>query len=290
MFLIWLILIIAWNFGCPEAGPLEDVLVAVVLSLCLSYIKSRPVLIQTFYPQNRPLIFGHRGSPSYITENTRASFDKAIEQGVDGLELDIRLSKDKKIVIFHDKDLQRLSNQNINISDLALQEIQNSSLKRTEKQEKGEKIPQLESIAYLFNKTNVINIEIKTEGLFKGHAIISPLLQFIDKHKANQKSIISSFNPIILWRIKLKKPKTIIGFLYNKKLIFHLFQNLIWMIWIRPENLHIHYSLLDSWIVKWAKKQGMRVNIYTVNNLDIYQKAKKKKIDGIFTDNIEYLK
>ena len=67
---------------------------------------------QKFYPNNRPLIFGHRGSPTYITENTIASFEKAIEQGVDGLEFDVRLSKDKKIIIFHDATLQRLAGIN----------------------------------------------------------------------------------------------------------------------------------------------------------------------------------
>ena len=64
---------------------------------------------QSFYPKKRPLIFGHRGSPSHITENTIASFKKAINQGVDGLEFDIRLSKDKQIVIFHDSNLKRMS-------------------------------------------------------------------------------------------------------------------------------------------------------------------------------------
>ena len=56
---------------------------------------------QSFYPDNRPFVFGHRGSPTDITENTLASFEKAIDEGVDGLEFDIRLTKDKQIVIFY---------------------------------------------------------------------------------------------------------------------------------------------------------------------------------------------
>ncbi len=48
--------------------------------------------IQSFYLNERPFVFGHRGSPTCITENTIASFEKAIDQGVDGIELDIRLT------------------------------------------------------------------------------------------------------------------------------------------------------------------------------------------------------
>ena len=51
--------------------------------------------------------------------------------------------------------------------------------------------------------------------------------------------------------------------------------------------LYIHYSLLDSWIVKWAKRKGMRINSYTINDKKVFDSA---NIDGAFTDNIEYLK
>ena len=63
----------------------------------------------------------------------------------------------------------------------------------------------------------------------------------------------------------------------------------MWMIRIKPDALHIHYSLLDSWVVGWAKNKGMKINSYTINNAEIYRKV-KPKIDGVFTDNIEYIK
>ena len=62
---------------------------------------------------------------------------------------------------------------------------------------------------------------------------------------------------------------------------------MIWMLRVHPDNLHIHYSLLNSWIVKWAGKKGMRINSYTINDIKIFDNA---DIDGVFTDNIEYLK
>ena len=89
---------------------------------------------QPFYYKDKPIVIGHRGSPSLITENTIPSFQKAIEQGVDGLEFDIRLSKDNQVVIFHDTTLQRLSNQNDHIAELSLTALQSVILNKKEKQ------------------------------------------------------------------------------------------------------------------------------------------------------------
>ena len=242
---------------------------------------------QPFYNDESALIMGHRGSPTNVTENTLPSFQKAIDQGVDGLEFDIRLSKDKQIVIFHDSNLERLSERSEKIEDLSLSELQSVELHGTEDQMQGVYIPSLNDMLVLLGYTKVINIEIKSDGLFKGHEIIDPLLTFLDKHGIDDKCIISSFNPLILMKIRLARPETIIGFLYNRKRFFHGWDNMIWMFRVQPENLHIHYSMLNHWIVKWARNKGMRINSYTINDKKVFDSA---DIDGAFTDNIEYLK
>ena len=83
---------------------------------------------QPAYNEEKMLMMGHRGSPSMITENTLPSFQKSIDQGADGIELDIRLSKDGQLVVFHDVDLKRLSDRSENISDLSLTELQTIEL------------------------------------------------------------------------------------------------------------------------------------------------------------------
>ena len=244
---------------------------------------------QPFYNNEKTLIMGHRGSPALITENTLQSFNKAIDQGVDGLEFDIRLSKDKQIVIFHDSNLKRLSTREDSITDVSLAELQTILLKKQEGQSDETYIPSLTDVVSLLDQIKVINIEIKSEGLFKGHNILKPLIKFLNKHQIDDKCIISSFNPLILMKLRLQRPETVIGFLYNRKRLFHTWGNMIWMLRVQPENLHIHYSMLDSWIINWARKKGMRINAYTINDKDIYSKF-QSKIDGVFTDNIEYLK
>ena len=236
---------------------------------------------QTFYLKNKPIIFGHRGSPCYITENTIASFEKALDQKVDGLEFDVRCTKDKKVIIFHDKNLKRLAGKNKNIKSLTLHEIKKIKLKN------GAEIPRLQEVVPLLQKTKVVNIEIKSDSLFSGFDTIPAVIDFIKINNLEKKCIISSFNPLILLKIKIRSPEMIIGYLYNKKTIFHTWYNLVWITRVRPDSLHIHYSLLDSWIVKWSKRQGLKINSYTVNDKKV---LKKTKIDGVFTDNKEYLK
>ena len=176
------------------------------------------------------------------------------------------------------------------VKDLTYAELQTQMLKKEKNQIEEAKIPLLDDIVPLLDRAGVINIEIKSDSLFNGHGVIGPVLDFIEKHSLQERCIVSCFNPLVLWRLKLKRPRTIIGFLYSKKFIFHGLFNMEWMIHIRPDNLHIHHELLDTWIVKWARYKGLRINSYTINKRDIYNKAKEQKIDGVFTDNIEYLK
>jgi glycerophosphoryl diester phosphodiesterase len=239
---------------------------------------------QSFYPKDRPLVFGHRGSPENITENTIPSFQKAIEEGVDGLEFDVRLTKDKRAVIFHDSDLNRLAGVDKKIKHLTHEELKKINLA------KGGNIPLLDDLAPILKDAGVINIEIKSDSLFSGYGVVGPVVKFIEKHSLQERCIVSCFNPLVLIKLKFKRPRIIIGYLYNKNVPLHSWHNVVWMRRVRPDNLHIHYSLLDSWVVRWAKKQGLKINSYTINDSSIYSQAKELKIDGVFTDNIEYIK
>ena len=242
---------------------------------------------QPMFNGDTPIIMGHRGSPTLITENTIPSFKKAIDQGVEGLEFDIRLSKDKQIVVFHDATLKRLSDRSEAVSELSLTELQSVELYKQEGQTEDVYIPSLKDMVHLLHEVSVVNIEIKSEGLFKGHDILKPLIRFLNKYLIDNKCIVSSFNPLILMRLRLQRPETVIGFLYNRNRFFHGWDNMVWMFRVQPENLHIHYSLLDSWIVRWARKKGMHINSYTINDKKEFNKT---QVDGVFTDNIEYIK
>src|SRR3954471_2723455 len=72
----------------------------------------------------RPLILGHRGSSALAPENTLAAFKRCIEDGADGFEFDVRLSRDAVPVVIHEASLQRTSGQRLLVSDLTVSELQ----------------------------------------------------------------------------------------------------------------------------------------------------------------------
>ena len=243
---------------------------------------------QSFYREDSEILMGHRGSPALITENTISSFQKALEQGVDGVELDIRLSKDGKVVIFHDEDLMRLAGRKERVLDLPLEDLRKIKLKKIKDQTEDATIPELDDIIPLLPRMRVINIEIKSEKFYEDLKILDHLASFIAKTDFSSKCIVSSFNPYLLYKLKNKYPKIIQGFLYSgyKPLVYNLF----WMLLCRPDNLHINHRAINPFIRWWAKHKGLYINVYTVNDCDTYHSLQQSKLDGIFSDNIEYLK
>ena len=117
--------------------------------LCLIFILS----LQCTSP-TRPLIIGHRGAKGYIAENTLPSIAKAMELGVDGIEIDIFLCKSGELVVFHDKKLDRLTNNHGYIESLEYDSIKKISVLG------GYKIPTIGEVLKLIDGKVFLNIEL----------------------------------------------------------------------------------------------------------------------------------
>ena len=92
-----------------------------------------------------PLIIGHRGAKGIAPENSLSGFKKAVELGIDGIELDVHLTKDGELVVIHDMDLQRLAGLRIPIKQLTFKELKEYDISKffTKNQEKiMEKLPE----------------------------------------------------------------------------------------------------------------------------------------------------
>jgi len=92
-----------------------------------------------------PLIIGHRGAKGIAPENSLSGFKKAVELGIDGVELDIHLTKDEKLIVIHDMDLKRLTGLKIPIKQLTFKELEKYDISKffIENQKKiMEKLPE----------------------------------------------------------------------------------------------------------------------------------------------------
>lgn len=223
----------------------------------------------------KPQIIGHRGAKGLVPfENTIESFQKAIEVGCDGIEFDIRKTKDNMIVIHHDNHVD-----NHLISTLNYDDLLNLSLSI------GYKIPLLEEVLLIFKGKIYFDIEFKEYG-YEEYAI-----NLILKHLSYQEFCIRSFNDRSVRTIKklnkniksgllLGVGKARFGFISRIFELFPLFR----IIYSKCDFLSPYYRLIILGFIKRMHILKKPVIAWTVNNEKVIKKLIRKKIDGIITD------
>ena len=149
-------------------------------------------------------IIGHRGASDDAPENTIASINQAFKQGADGIEIDIRLTKDQKIVCLHDRNTLRTTGQSLILKDTEYQTIKNLDAGSwIAERWKNEPIPLLEEVIEVLPSNKEIFIEVKT-----GVEIINPLISLILSSNLNKDNIsIISFNDSVIKEIKSLLPE-----------------------------------------------------------------------------------
>jgi len=211
-------------------------------------------------------VFGHRGCAGLEPENTIRAFKRAIDLGVDLIEFDVRMTRDKKLVVIHDEKLDRTTNGIGFVKDFNFAEIRKFDAG------KGEKIPSLEeTINFLKNKKPIIVIEIKEPETTE------KILEIIKKEKLEDKVLIVSFWLDALKKLKKIDPKIKTGVLFGKKV-----KNMISLIKeIKADGLGLEYHSIDKEIVKDCHKENFKINAWTVNEFEDIRKMIKLGVDTI---------
>ncbi|MGE5258214.1 MAG: glycerophosphodiester phosphodiesterase, partial [Hyphomicrobiales bacterium] len=155
-----------------------------------------PSLNLTRFP--RPLLIGHRGYPARFPENTLASFQGAMQAGCDMIELDVTLTRDRKVVVIHDDTLNRTTNGNGAVSKHTLAEIkQLDAGSWFDPQFSAERVPEIDELIQLTANRCLLNIEIKTsafEADYPEDAIERQVVKLVKTSQAMGRVIISSFD------------------------------------------------------------------------------------------------
>ena len=241
------------------------------------------LLIVSFFscssPNKDPLIIGHRGAMGHVTENTIPSIKKAIELGVDGIEIDVFKCKSGEIVVFHDKKLDRLTNSSGYIEDLSYDSI--NKIKVMGKY----RIPQLIEVIDILPNEIFLNIELKGEETVK--KVNEIITEFINRTESKlDRFIISSFNWKELEKFRLFNSKIPIAVLTDTTPL-----NAISVAKkLNAVAINPNYKLLNKNTVNEIKKEGLKIFPYTVNSLNDIDKMKTFRVDGIITDYPERIK
>ncbi len=229
------------------------------------------------------MVIAHRGFSGEAPENTLAAFQKAIEIGSDMLELDIHLSKDHEAVVIHDGNVERTTNGQGQVSGFTLEELKKLDAGwRFGPQFSGERIPTLKEVLELAQGQILVNIEIKnpSPGQSSIEETAERALQEVKKLKMLEQVIFSSFNPAALERIQALEPRAWVALLYHKDwlLIQEVTGGKSWSV------LNLRKNFLTQEKIAHIHRQGMRVNVYTVDAEEEMEQFIRWGIDGIITN------
>ena len=215
----------------------------------------------------------------HVTENTIPSIKKAIELGVDGIEIDVFKCKSGEIVVFHDKKLDRLTNSSGYIEDLSYDSI--NKIKVMGKY----RIPQLIEVIDILPNEIFLNIELKGEETAK--KVNEIITEFINRTESKlDRFIISSFNWKELEKFRLFNSKIPIAVLTDTSPL-----NAISVAKkLNAVAINPNYKLLNKNTVNEIKKEELKIFPYTVNSLSDIDKMKTFRVDGIITDYPERIK
>ncbi len=226
-------------------------------------------------------IIAHRGASDYAPENTMEAFDLAHKMKSDGLELDVRLTKDGQPVVIHDSSIDRTSDGKGYVEQMTYRELlmYDFSYKFSEKY-KNVKIPLLRDVLCFVKDTGLIlNIEIKF-GECRDNGIEQKIVSLVDEFNIAQQIIISSFNHYSLVRIKNLCPKLVTAPLYS----CGLYQPWVYAGLLGAEGIHPAASSINTDETSLCRKNGLFVNVWTVNDPQDIKKYAIMGVDAIITN------
>ena len=221
-----------------------------------------------------PKIIAHRGVTRNEQENTLPAFQEAFSEGADGLEIDVRLSKDEKPIIFHDEDTSRLFQKSLEIKNTTYSELK--SLGNIEN-----RIPLLDEVLDFLPKNKHCFIEIKSDA---------NTVLFLDKLKIEKNNItFLSFDKNVIAALKNRFPNkmafqnfhTLQIERYGIKKVLEFYKK------GNSDGLSIDIRDLSNKTIDKLLEKKIDLIIWTLNSVGRLKELSKKNIGAIITDEVK---
>ena len=220
----------------------------------------------------KPKIYAHRGASSDAPENTMAAFQLALDQGADGIELDVMLSKDHQLMVIHDDKVDRTTDGAGRVGELTLAEL------KTLDAGDGERIPTLDEVLARFGGRFLINIELKNySSVFDSLPL--DVAAIIKDHNVADSILISSFNPINFPRFHKVLPEVPLGML-----TFPNWAGFFGYRLFRYDALNPYFKDVDEGLVNRVHAKGKQINVWTVDEAADIRHLAMLGVDGLITN------
>ena len=208
----------------------------------------------------RPLLLGHRGARAVrsIPENTLQSFDRALADGCDGFEFDVRLTADGVAVVCHDPQCG-----GVNIAQARVEELP--------------ALPRLEDVLARYHERAFLDVELKVAGL---EAMVAAT---VGRFPPQRGFVISSFLPEVLERMHAEADAIHLGLICETRAELGRWTEL------PVEYVIPHHKLAGREVVSMIRDAGKKVMVWTVNDTNAMRRFAKAGVDGIISDDIALL-
>ena len=206
----------------------------------------------------RPLVLAHRGASRAAAENTPEAFQLALRLGADGVELDVRRAGRGELVVYHDPELA------------------GTPIRRLLE-------PPLPGLAAALDASagGLVNVELKTDGDASG-GVAAAFCALMLRRGARDRVLASSFDPVALRTVRALRPniptalvigaESDVGAALREAAIAH------------HRALHPQSELVDRMLVEHARKLGIALHVWTVNDADEVARLARLGVDGVITD------
>ncbi|HVS63431.1 MAG TPA: glycerophosphodiester phosphodiesterase family protein [Thermoanaerobaculia bacterium] len=239
----------------------------------------------------RTLVIGHRGASGLAPQNTLPAFERAIELGVDMVELDVQLSRDGELVVIHDPDLDATTDGAGPVAAQALDALTRLDAGSWLAPEwTGTRIPTLRQVLERVAREVLVNVEIKTEAVTDAvePGVESRIAEVVRALGLEERVIVSSFDPRALEHLRQLAPEIATASLYNRSL--HRGRSPIEIMdAVGSRAFNLSRRQVRRRAVEHCHRHGRPVGVYTVNEPSEMRMLVEMGVDALFTDRPDLL-
>lgn len=225
-----------------------------------------PDIVELF--SKRPFaVVAHRGASSYEPENTLRAVGRAVEMGADMVEVDVRLSKDGVPVVIHDETLDRTTDGSGRVRDYSVKELRRLDAGM------GEKIPLLSEVLELVRNKVGLLVEVKELDSSE------PSLRLVEAANMLSQVMFISFSRVALRLIGELNPNAHRGLIYSRPGDHVVAAKRMGCLAVIP-----YYRLATGKAVRFAHRLGLKVNVWTVDDVEVARTLAERGVDSITTN------
>lgn len=218
-------------------------------------------------------ITAHRGSSSAAPENTLSALRQAIEDGADFSEIDVQTTKEGEVVLLHDRDLMRMGRDPRALATLTLKELQTIDVGKDKFP--GERVPTLREAIDLVKGRMGLNIELKYN--IPDPTLGPKVIEILREKNMLDKCVVTSLDLEALRLAEALEPRLVTGLIVTKALGNPTK--------LGVDFLSVNQNSVTRLLVWQAKRQGLAVHVWTVNDAATFERMADRGVDVVISDH-----